>query len=45
MPQTKNEFIPISIWVAILVLAAIFASDFKSGYYSSTTSDVKHILK
>jgi hypothetical protein len=44
MPQIKNELIPIFIWVAMLALAAIFASDFKSGYYSST-SHVKHTSK
>jgi|694.fasta_scaffold14357_3 hypothetical protein len=43
MSHIKNEFIPISIWVAMLVLAAVFASDFKSGYYSSTISHVKHV--
>lgn len=33
MTQIRNGVAPIAIWVAMLVLAAIFSSDFKSGYY------------
>lgn len=37
MTQIRNDLAPIAAWVSMFVLAAVFASDFKSGYYHNVS--------